>query len=1835
MSRFSIDWSELSLQVMVAFGHFLWQACVIGFVLFVAQHVGESLRDSQILRHRRSTKSNVSPGETDLRGANLRYAFACLAFFSLPICVVATFAMVHQSRGSIFLATNNPIETLAIPTASENRSNSPLTSNSVEGLGSPEMLADPLLTSRAQIPLVEPIDKPDPWSPGTTWVELAQSNAPYLLIAYAIGVALMLTRFGISIMGSSRLHRTLQPIADSNLLKIIAAQSSRLGLKRVPIVAICQRVSVPVVVGIVKPMILLPPALLCGLDPNQIAAILSHEMAHIRRYDLIVNLLQRIVEALLFFHPVTWWISRSMSIERENCCDDVAAACTGRLSYASALLQMAELCVSNDRRRRTALTALSADGGNTTEFGDRIRRLINAGETTRVGVTLRSFAVGLTILSLLTASLVAWGQNGKSAGEKPDDESMSKIFNPEPLWQTKLTADDAASEMSRVSPVVVATDRVLSIGHDFDLQTGKLVPNPFARLPRTYEFEVTVDPVFRRRSSDRAFIVEALNRAPGNTWSMPSYDLRVLRASDGSQVGVTVTIAGHFNWSACDVDVENGGDFLLLGSGNEVRVYRTETGQVETTMPVKIKRVDAVAISPDRKWLVVSDQNDLHFWQWRDQAPVKTIHVGRKIDSLVFTPDGQYLAEGPDFREDIQIRDMLTLEVIASLKDEVGSPLMVSSMDITPDGRYLVAHNEASVDQKKLAIPHQIHVWDLQSRGKPVFQIATGEWVRNVAFSDDGRMIVGEFSGAAHGALLAAWQLPNEMIQRRMDSPRDAKDRLGDGIQWSRFGDENGLLSGARLILPAGGLQPGQPLVVEYRLANVSKEKKTLKCYLNKGMQFTSLSNDSRIGGFGLDWHREPVTLNIEPREVFIDTEHLVSIDTTGLEPGRYHVALGSAFRYPDSVEPQTTHHISHFGSIPFMIDGESAARFVELPKSEIHWGKPIAGMQVGARFAGDPTAITTGTTIEADLFVANVTDHPIECSVVLPHPQDGWLFNVEDQPGHTIMLQRPMRFSSPFPQQYIQLKLAPGEITALTGEQDKQDGKPSRPRAKFEVAKTKIDEQSWSDYTIKGRLVTLGGQYSAIFDVTLLRPEIPALRLELDTGNVPFKVVDRGLSPGKLNGRITVASQQSGDQKSRSSKQSFKLIDGETGNPLQGLKCQAIIAKLNASPRYQACTTDEHGVVEVVVAEDESAGIAEVPSGWFSVGVGSIYAVQVPESEQQPQQNTERKNEEPTLLKLWRGTEVDGRLLWPDKTPAAGVKLTAGVYINNQSWKEKLGMDLNWYSFDHGDWPNWSRTIVTDDDGNFRVTVPPKDARFWLRIGTTQLGFSPQTGAGEDEAVSQRLAKCVPLEIQYGGSSRSNELIVYDITENNDMVFHAGDLQLVTGVIVRGRVVDADGKGLSNVRLTSTGPHGPHSGRSATSGENGKFEFPAMAAGNLTVHPDARLRDVTKPIPEQVISRDVQAVFVDQSFTIPSVFLPHEITVRAVPHTEVTFDWVDRRADKSQPIAFYGAFRVRGYLPDENGKPATYWTSETERIERNGKQWLTVKIPAQLLKPELMLVADSKVTASYSDSTGVNSGPGIVELGDITADTTRTIFGDEPREPAGGANVKVEPWEISKLYEAAFLRTYLQDHETLPKPIVVPSISGKVFDPDGKPASGVRIVSHTPRHWVDLDATLTLKPHNSGGVRKSKQNGIFGLPERTEPYRVLLVHESGVANVSHEELLRANGIVKLQKWASVSGTLKLGGKPQAGETIVLHFDTLPWSYSRGGPRLTTTHRSTTDKDGNFSFDRVPPLGGMAYHVSRAGSLGHGAVYQCESGKNTHIEIGAGITVTGSRIQEK
>lgn len=112
---------------------------------------------------------------------------------------------------------------------------------------------------------------------------------------------------------------------------------------------------VPCVLGWLRPIILMPAAAVTGLDQQAIEALLAHELAHIRRHDYLVNLLQTVADTLLFYHPAVWWVSKQIRIERENCCDDIAAEiCGDRLTYARTLVNLEQVRASGIRaiRRR-------------------------------------------------------------------------------------------------------------------------------------------------------------------------------------------------------------------------------------------------------------------------------------------------------------------------------------------------------------------------------------------------------------------------------------------------------------------------------------------------------------------------------------------------------------------------------------------------------------------------------------------------------------------------------------------------------------------------------------------------------------------------------------------------------------------------------------------------------------------------------------------------------------------------------------------------------------------------------------------------------------------------------------------------------------------------------------------------------------------------------------------------------------------------------------------------------------------------------------------------------------------------------------------------------------------------------------------------------------------------------------------------------------------------------------------------------------------------------------------------------------------------------------------
>jgi protocatechuate 3,4-dioxygenase beta subunit len=189
--------------------------------------------------------------------------------------------------------------------------------------------------------------------------------------------------------------------------------AKRIGLRRVVRVVHSVRVACPLVVGAVRPMILLPASLLTGLSPSEIESLLAHELAHVRRHDYTVNLAQCVVETLLFYHPAVWWVSRRIRLEREHCCDDIAVAATGdRAGYVRALAAMAE--VSNGAPR----LAQAATGG---ALLARVRRLLGLPDTDAPrGPRWLAGAVALALCILAAAEVVTSRAQDKPAALDKD-----------------------------------------------------------------------------------------------------------------------------------------------------------------------------------------------------------------------------------------------------------------------------------------------------------------------------------------------------------------------------------------------------------------------------------------------------------------------------------------------------------------------------------------------------------------------------------------------------------------------------------------------------------------------------------------------------------------------------------------------------------------------------------------------------------------------------------------------------------------------------------------------------------------------------------------------------------------------------------------------------------------------------------------------------------------------------------------------------------------------------------------------------------------------------------------------------------------------------------------------------------------------------------------------------------------------------------------------------------------------------------------------------------------------------------------------------------------------
>jgi beta-lactamase regulating signal transducer with metallopeptidase domain len=240
-----------------------------------------------------------------------------------------------------------------------------------------------------------------------------ESLVTYLPAFWLAGSCSALLMLATGLIGVHRLRRTSRALETEEIPRRLRMLAGSLGIARRVSIGISDRLAAPVLLGIVRPLILLPPAALCGWNIDQLEMVLLHELAHLRRWDNVVNLVQRIIESLLFFHPVVWWLSGWVRLERESCCDRLVVDRVGQpFAYAEMLLALA----GPSRHGHAPLLAL-ADR----QVMTRIRRLFNLEDRSMkltmpegIGQVGAAIAVASLVFGLQAAQPQAAGKSAES-----------------------------------------------------------------------------------------------------------------------------------------------------------------------------------------------------------------------------------------------------------------------------------------------------------------------------------------------------------------------------------------------------------------------------------------------------------------------------------------------------------------------------------------------------------------------------------------------------------------------------------------------------------------------------------------------------------------------------------------------------------------------------------------------------------------------------------------------------------------------------------------------------------------------------------------------------------------------------------------------------------------------------------------------------------------------------------------------------------------------------------------------------------------------------------------------------------------------------------------------------------------------------------------------------------------------------------------------------------------------------------------------------------------------------------------------------------------------------
>ncbi len=265
----------------------------------------------------------------------LRYALSALAMSVNLLLPIVTFAIIYQTEN---LSTNTFANSLALSQ------------------------------------FIEELRQPDVFFSYNEFASLLPSLLPYIAILWLTTITLLAGKLSLEIYNVNNLSQQNTIAPSQKLQTRFNELAKKINLTITPRLLLSLKVEVPMAIGWLKPVVLLPASMLSGLSTSQLEMLLLHELAHIRRHDYLVNFCQTLVEILLFFHPAVHWVSKQMRNEREYCSDDIAVQhCGDAIAYAHTLAETASLCTKAHHHTIPDI-AMAASGG---DLKQRVIRLVD------------------------------------------------------------------------------------------------------------------------------------------------------------------------------------------------------------------------------------------------------------------------------------------------------------------------------------------------------------------------------------------------------------------------------------------------------------------------------------------------------------------------------------------------------------------------------------------------------------------------------------------------------------------------------------------------------------------------------------------------------------------------------------------------------------------------------------------------------------------------------------------------------------------------------------------------------------------------------------------------------------------------------------------------------------------------------------------------------------------------------------------------------------------------------------------------------------------------------------------------------------------------------------------------------------------------------------------------------------------------------------------------------------------------------------------------------------------------------------------------------------------